>query len=79
MKPRVLLGIRLMLSEFSPVPGTPDGELCRSMIDLDEPLMHNKTAYPILTLGYRETQRFKAPARELNRENQKVQGALAGN
>jgi radical SAM superfamily enzyme YgiQ (UPF0313 family) len=62
------LGIRLMLSEFSPVPGTPDGELCRSKVDLNEPLLHNKTAYPILTLGYREVQRFKALQRDLNGE-----------
>ena len=27
------LGIRVMLSEFSPIPGTPDGELCRQWID----------------------------------------------
>jgi hypothetical protein len=68
------LGIRLMLSEFSPVPGSPDGELCRSGIDLDEPLMHNKTAFPILTLGYRETQRFKALARELNLKSEGTKG-----
>jgi radical SAM superfamily enzyme YgiQ (UPF0313 family) len=62
------LGIRVMLSEFSPVPGTPDGELCRSKVDLDEPLLHNKTAYPILTLGDGETQRLKALARDLNQK-----------
>lgn len=41
------LGIRGMLSEFSPIPGTPDGEICRRWLDLDEPLWHNKSAFVI--------------------------------
>ena len=49
------LGIRLMLSEFSPIPGTPDGEVCRRWVDLDEPLWHNKTAFPIAYLGQEES------------------------
>jgi len=60
------LGIRLMLSEFSPIPGTPDGELCRQWIDLDEPLYHNKTAFPILSLGADEVNRIKNLCHELN-------------
>jgi len=35
------LGIRGMLADFSPIPGTPDGEYCRKWIDLDEPLNNN--------------------------------------
>jgi radical SAM superfamily enzyme YgiQ (UPF0313 family) len=42
------LGIKVMLSEFSPIPGTPDGERCRRWIDMDEPLRHNKTAFVIV-------------------------------
>ena len=60
------LGIRLMLSEFSPIPGTPDGEMCRKWVDLDEPLYHNKTAFPILSLGATEVNRLKNLCRELN-------------
>ena len=30
------LGIRVMLAEFSPIPGTPDGEQCRQLVDMDE-------------------------------------------
>jgi radical SAM superfamily enzyme YgiQ (UPF0313 family) len=60
------LGLRLMLSEFSPVPGTPDGERCRAWIDLDEPLWHNKTVFPIRFLGWDEVQRLKHLCRELN-------------
>jgi len=60
------LGLRLMLSEFSPIPGTPDGERCRAWVDLDEPLWHNKTVFPLVFLGAAEVQRLKALCRELN-------------
>lgn len=53
------LGIRLMLSEFSPIPGTPDGEICRGRLDLDEPLWHNKSAFVIQKLGLDEIGRLK--------------------
>ena len=60
------LGIRVMLSEFSPIPRTPDGEQCRRWIDLDEPLRHNKTAFVIQRLGVAECNRLKALASGLN-------------
>ena len=60
------LGIRVMLSEFSPIPGTPDGDLCRDVVDLAEPLWHNKTAFTIASLGTDEVNRLKALCRELN-------------
>jgi radical SAM superfamily enzyme YgiQ (UPF0313 family) len=60
------LGLRLMLSEFSPIPGTPDGERCRQWVDLDEPLWHNKTAFTAHRLGLLEVQRLKRLCRELN-------------
>jgi hypothetical protein len=61
------LGIRVMLSEFSPIPGTPDGEQCRRLVDLDEPLWHNKTVFTLKYLGEEEVNRLKALCRELNR------------
>ncbi|MCC7265455.1 MAG: radical SAM protein [Candidatus Latescibacteria bacterium] len=61
------LGIRLMLSEFSPIPNTPDGEACREWVDLDEPLWHNKTAFAEHFLGSDELNRLKARCRHLNR------------
>lgn len=61
------LGLRVMLSEFSPIPGTPDGERCREWIDLDEPLWHNKTVFPLIFLGNAEVQRLKSLCRDLNR------------
>lgn len=60
------LGIRGMLADFSPIPGTPDGELCRQWVDMAEPLMHNKTAFPIILLGLEETNRLKDFQRTLN-------------
>jgi radical SAM superfamily enzyme YgiQ (UPF0313 family) len=62
------LGIRGMLADFSPIPGTPDGEPCRRWVDMDEPLMHNKTAFPIIRLGFDEVNRLKDLQRRLNRQ-----------
>ncbi len=64
------LGIRGMLADFSPIPGTPDGECCRKWVDMDEPLMHNKTAFPIILLDFDETNRLKDLQRMLNRSIQ---------
>ncbi len=62
------LRIRGMLADFSPIPGTPDGQYCRKWVDMDEPLMHNKTAFPIILLGFDESNRLKDLQRRLNRE-----------
>ena len=62
------LGIRGMLADFSPIPGTPDGDYCRRWVDMDEPLLHNKTAFPIIMLGFDETNRLKDLQRKLNRK-----------
>jgi hypothetical protein len=59
-------GIRLMLSEFSPIPGTPDGEQCRRWIDLEEPLCQNKTVFTARILGFEEANRLKLLCRQLN-------------
>ncbi|MGE5307185.1 MAG: B12-binding domain-containing radical SAM protein [Alphaproteobacteria bacterium] len=62
------LGIRVVLSEFSPIPGTPDGERCRQWADLAEPLSHNKTAFAVRRLGLLELNRLKQLAKNLNRQ-----------
>ena len=62
------LGIRGTLADFSPIPGTPDGEFCRKWVNLDEPLMHNKTAFPIILMGFDASNRLKDLQRQLNRE-----------
>lgn len=61
------LGIRGMLADFSPIPGTPDGLYCREWIDMDEPLYHNNTAFPIIMMGFDESNRLKDLQRQLNR------------
>ena len=53
------LGVRVMLSEFSPVPGTADGEKCTPWADLAEPLSHNKTAFATRRLGVDRLNRLK--------------------
>ncbi|MBE0535658.1 MAG: radical SAM protein [Phycisphaerae bacterium] len=61
------LGICIALSDFSPIPGTPDGEACRRWVDLDEPLNHNKTAFPTAFLGFERSNQIKDLGRQLNR------------
>ena len=60
------LGIRGMLADFSPIPGTADGRLCKKWVDMDEPLMHNKTAFTIIKLGNDRADRLKNIQRQLN-------------
>lgn len=60
------LGIRSMLSEFSPIPGTADGKLCEKYIDMNEPLLHNKTAFPIILFGDDKVNRIKDMCHKLN-------------
>jgi hypothetical protein len=67
-----------MLSEFSPIPGTPDGESCRQWVDLDEPLWHNKTAWTIRMLGETEINRLKGLSRRLNERLQSSSTQPAG-
>jgi len=57
------LGVRVMLSEFSPIPGTADGRKCARWTDLAEPLSHNKTAFALRRLGAGRLNRLKDLAR----------------
>ena len=61
-----------MLSEFAPIPGTPDGESCRSYTDLDEPLNHNKTAFTGRILGVDRVNQLKLLAKEVNLQHEGV-------
>jgi pyruvate-formate lyase-activating enzyme len=73
------LGIKVMVSEFSPIPGTPDGEMCRQWVDLEEPLSHNKTFFTILSLGDTEINRLKNLVVSLNQRPLAVNGATITN
>src|SRR5262249_49095585 len=59
-------GARVMLSEFAPIPGTPDGDACRAHTSLDEPLNHNKTAFTIRFLGEERVNSLKTLCRQVN-------------
>ncbi|MCK4888187.1 MAG: radical SAM protein [Planctomycetes bacterium] len=61
------LGIKTMLADFSPIPTTPDSQLCSKLVNMDEPLMHNKTAFPIISLGFEKVDELKQLAKGLNR------------
>ena len=61
------LGLRVMLSEFSPIPGTPDGDKCDKWVDMSEPLQHNKIFFTSVFLGHDKTQEIKNLCREQNR------------
>jgi len=54
------LGVQVMLSEFSPIPGTPDGDKCGKWVNMEEPLQHT-------FLGQERTQGIKNMCREQNR------------
>jgi hypothetical protein len=62
-------GARVMLSEFAPIPGTPDGDACRAFTDIDEPLNHNKTAFTTRFLGAERLDGLKALCRQVNRRS----------
>lgn len=60
------LGVRIMLAEFSPIPGTPDGDRCSDWVDMSEPLWHNKTAFAMTRLGIDRVNQLKLLRQTLN-------------
>jgi radical SAM superfamily enzyme YgiQ (UPF0313 family) len=59
-------GSKIMLSEFSPIPGTVDETKCEPWFDPNEPLSHNKTAFAIRRLGPEYLNELKAATHKLN-------------
>jgi pyruvate-formate lyase-activating enzyme len=59
-------GTKVLLSEFAPIPGTVDGEKCKTWADLKEPLTHNKTAFALRRLGVNDINALKTLAKSLN-------------
>ncbi len=62
------LGLKIMLSEYSPIPGTPDGERAREILDISDPLLQNNIVFPIAYYGYNTVKRLKALKNKLNRQ-----------
>jgi len=62
------LRVRVMLADFSPLPGTPDGDACGAHTDLSEPLNHNKTAFPIRLWGKEAIRKLKQLCKDGNRK-----------
>jgi len=59
-------GVKSLLSDFSPIPGTIDGQKCEPWADLAEPLSHNKTTFAIRRLGIDYSNRIKELNHRLN-------------
>ncbi len=68
------LGLKVMLSEFSPIPGTPLFEESKKIKSLDDPLLHNPSVFPILNYGEETVKRLKDLKNQLNRKLVSKQG-----
>jgi radical SAM superfamily enzyme YgiQ (UPF0313 family) len=68
------LGTRVILSEFSPVPGTEDFSKSSRWTDLEDPLSHNKTAFAIRRLGVDYLDRLKRLAHHTTNPRAGVSG-----
>ena len=59
-------GAKIILSDFSPIPGTEDGKKSARWADMKEPLSHNKTAFTFRRLGADRLNSLKTLAHSLN-------------
>lgn len=61
-------GVRIMLSDFSPVPETPDGERAMKEFKITDPLLTNKTAFVLMKYSENFLQKVKNMVKEHNRK-----------
>jgi radical SAM superfamily enzyme YgiQ (UPF0313 family) len=63
-------GVRLSLSEFSPIPGTPLGDKVIQEYNLKDPLLTNNSVFPILLYGFDKVNSLKNLKNEIMRKYQ---------
>jgi radical SAM superfamily enzyme YgiQ (UPF0313 family) len=61
-------GIRVSLSEFSPIPGTPLGNQVIEQYKLYDPLLTNNSVFPIIYYGFETVNRLKNLKNELQKK-----------
>ncbi len=64
------LGIKVMLSEFSPIPRTPLGDKVIKEFRINDLLLTNCSVFPLLSMGYDKVQYLKSLKNRLNAEIQ---------
>ncbi|RKY93429.1 MAG: B12-binding domain-containing radical SAM protein [Candidatus Hydrothermota bacterium] len=62
------LGVKVMLSEYSPIPRTPCFEEASRIHPLEDPLLHNPSVFPVLYYGEEKVNRLKDLKNRLNRK-----------
>ncbi len=60
------LGIKAMLSEYSPIPGTPLGDRTIKEYNIDDLLLTNCSVFPLISMGYEAVQYLKHLKNRLN-------------
>jgi radical SAM superfamily enzyme YgiQ (UPF0313 family) len=61
-------GIRVSLSEFSPIPGTPLGNKVIEQYKLYDPLLTNNSVFPVIYYGFETVNRLKNLKNELQKK-----------
>ncbi len=60
------LGIKVMLSEYSPIPGTPLGDRALKEYDINDLLLTNCSVFPLLSMGHDRVRYLKNLKNRLN-------------
>jgi len=61
-------GIKISLSEFSPIPGTPLGDKVIEEFKLNDPLLTNNSVFPLIYYGFETVNRLKNLKNELQKK-----------
>ncbi len=61
------MGIKVMLSEFSPIPGTSLGDFSIAKYDLNDLMLTNNSVFPYISMGYKNIEYLKYLKNRKNR------------